>query len=148
MMEKITYTYIIGIDCGVNTGICVWERPEKHMKYINSLPIHKAMDEVRYWNRFAPGQVFVRIEDARLRKWIPRQTNEKWERGVREGAGSVKRDAKIWEDYLTDLGIPFELVPPKNNKTKVNADYFKKLTGYQERTNEHSRDAAMLVVGM
>lgn len=144
----MNYTYYIGIDCGVNTGICVWDKSLKQMRYIASLPIHKAMDEVKYWQRNGLGTILVRIEDARLRKWIPQQKSEKAERGRREGAGSVKRDAKIWEDFLTDLSIPFELVPPEKNKTKVKADYFKKLTGYTERTNSHSRDAAMLVVGL
>lgn len=140
------YAYYIGIDCGVNTGICVWNKILKKIQYINTLPIHKAMDEVKYWQR--NGGIFVRIEDARLRKWIPRQKNEKAERGRREGAGSVKRDAKIWEDFLADLGIPYESVAPQNNKTKVDAEYFKKLTGYDKRTNTHERDAAMLVVGL
>jgi hypothetical protein len=141
------YIYYIGIDTGTKTGLCVWEKPEKLIKQLDSMPIHKAMDEVKYWNKFALGKIFVRLEDARLRTWIPRQKNEKAERGRREGAGSVKRDAAIWEAFLTDLRIPFELVPPKNNKTKVTAVYFKNLTGYREQTNEHERDAAMLVVG-
>lgn len=144
----MNYTYYIGIDCGVNTGICVWDKKLKQMRYIASLPIHKAMDEIKYWQRNGLGEIFVRVEDARLRTWIPRQKNEKAERGRRIGAGSVKRDAKIWEDFLTDLGIPFEMVAPKNNKTKVDSEYFKKITGYDERTNTHERDAAMLVVGL
>lgn len=141
------YTYYIGIDCGVKTGLCVWEKSEKHIKQLETMPIHKAMNEVAYWNRFALGRVFVRVEDARQRKWVPWQKTEKAEMGKREGAGSVKRDAKIWEDFLTDMGIPFEMVAPKNNKTKVTADYFKRLTGWDGKTNEHSRDAGMLVVG-
>ena len=141
------YTYYIGIDCGVKTGLCVWEKSEKNIKQLVTLPIHKAMNEVAYWNRFAPGHVFVRIEDARQRKWVPWQKNQKAEMGKREGAGSVKRDAKIWEDFLTDLGVPFEMVAPKNNKTKVKAEYFKKLTGFTGNSSEHARDAAMLVFG-
>ena len=141
------YTYYIGIDAGMKTGLCVWGTSEKQMMQIGSMPIHKAMHQVAYWNRFAPGKIFVRLEDARLRKWIPKQKTEAAERGRREGAGYVKAHCAIWEEYLKDLGIPYELVPPKNNKTKVKADYFSKITGYQERTNEHERDAAMLVVG-
>ncbi len=133
----------IGIDPGVKTGICIIAG--KTIYSIDCLPIHKAMEKVKEVINI--GDVFVRLEDARLRKWVPYQKNEKAERGRAAGAGSVKRDAKIWEDYLTELGIPFELVAPKANKTKVTAEYFKKLTGYQGKTNEHLRDAAMLVVG-
>src|ERR1044071_7709422 len=135
------YTYYIGIDAGTKTGLCVWDKADKYIKQINAMAIHRAMNEVAYWNRFAPGKIFVRLEDARLRKWIPKQKTETAERGRREGAGYVKAHCAIWEAFLTDLGIPFELVAPKNNKTKVKADYFKKLTGYQGRTNDHERDA-------
>lgn len=105
------------------------------------------MEMIKAWNLDHPGEVFVRVEDARQRTWVPWQKNEKAERGKREGAGSVKRDAKIWEDFLTDLGVPFEMVPPKNNKTKVSAEYLKQLTGYTGTTSKHARDAAMLVIG-
>jgi hypothetical protein len=142
------YTYYIGIDCGVHTGLCIWSTRQKSISHIHTLKIHEAMETVRKWHQTWGGQLFVRIEDARLRTWIPYQKNEKAERGRREGAGSVKRDAKIWEDFLTDLGVPFEMVAPKRNKTKVDAEYFKKLTGYTGKTSEHARDAAGLVIGM
>jgi hypothetical protein len=38
-------------------------------------------------------------------------------------------------------------VAPKNNTTKISAEYFKAVTKWTARTNEHGRDAAMLVVG-
>lgn len=66
------------------------------------------------------------------------------------GGESIEKQKIV--DIVTGLktaitGIPFELVAPKNNKTKVSADYFKKLTGWEGRTNEHERDCAMLVFG-
>ena len=138
-------TYCIGIDCGVSTGICIWDRSRKAIEKLRTVKIHVAMEEVR---RLAiTDDLFVRVEDARQRKWVPRYESESRERGRREGAGSVKRDAKIWEDFLTDLGVPFEMVAPKNNKTKVTAAYFKKLTGYMETCSQHARDAALLVYG-
>jgi hypothetical protein len=139
--------YYIGIDCGTKTGLCVYNAEEKMITVLATYQIHEAMRITEDWCKSWPGQVMVRVEDARQRKWIPRQKTESAERGRREGAGSVKRDAAIWEGLLKSLGAKYEMVPPKNNKTKVTADYFKKLTGYQERTNEHCRDAAMLVVG-
>ena len=64
-----------------------------------------------------------------------------------QGAGSVKRDCSIWEDFCKDYGIPFWAKPPVKGATKVSADYFKMVSHYQGRTSEHSRDAAMLVIG-
>lgn len=148
MKPNRAYKILIGIDCGVNTGICVWLTETKTVRHISSVMINHAMNSVVYWHHNYPGGVKVRVEDARKRKWIPRQATEKAERGRREGAGSVKRDAKIWEDFLEDIKVDYEMVAPKNNKTKVNADFFKKISKYSGPTNEHGRDAGMLVIGM
>ena len=139
--------FYVGIDCGVKTGFAVWNTRDKQFSTIATVKIHNAMGCINELKTVYGFDFKVRIEDARLRKWIPAGKNEKEERGRREGAGSVKRDASIWEDFLTDLGIEFELVAPKNNKTKVTADYFKKLTGWDGVTSNHARDAAMLVFG-
>ena len=69
------------------------------------------------------------------------------ERKRLQGVGSVKRDASIWEAFLKDLGIEYEMVAPKRNVTKLTQERFKAITGWGKRTNEHSRDAAMLIYG-
>jgi hypothetical protein len=142
------YKYYVGIDCGVNTGFGLWDKYNKRLIEVTSMSIIEAINYVDGLAMNNPDEVFVRVEDARLRKWIPRQNTITAELGRREGAGSVKRDAQIWEEFLTANKIPFELVAPKNNKTKVKAEYFKKITGWQQLTNEHGRDAAMLVFEM
>lgn len=149
---RINQPYIIGIDPGVTTGLCAYHRPTKGICKLKSGALLEIMFSLLYpsiwWDRINAGQVFIRMEDARLRTWIPRQKNETAERGRREGAGYVKAHCAIWEDFCLRIGIPYELVAPKNNKTKVDSEYFKKLTGYDKRTNNHERDAAMLVVGL
>lgn len=142
------HTIIIGIDTGVNTGICVYERRKKVFFSLQSTMIHLAINLVTNYCQLDSSHVFVRVEDARLRKWIPRQKNEKAERGRAAGAGSVKRDAGIWEDFLIDMRIDHQMVAPKNNKTKMDSVMFKRITGWDKTTNEHSRDAAMLVFNL
>lgn len=142
------YRYYIGIDCGVKTGYALYDREQKKLLRVCSKTILSAINEVRQVDMNNPGQVMVRVEDPRMRKWIPWQKDEKAERGRNRGAGSVMRDAQIWEEFLVEVAIPFELVAPKNNKTKVKDEYFKTITGWKQPTNEHGRDAAMLVMGM
>jgi len=43
------------------------------------------------------------------------------------------------------LKLPFELVRP--TQTKVTKEYFGKITGIKDRTNQDQRDAMMLVFG-
>jgi hypothetical protein len=62
------------------------------------------------------------------------------------GAGSVQRDCSILETYLLASKIPHAMVSPANSRTKVSAAGLKAATGWTQRTNEHGRDAAMLVL--
>ena len=113
------------------------------------MQIHAALEKVRktyaFYSHNGNG-VTVVFEDARQRKWFPKMTAAR-DRARLQGAGSVKRDANIWEDALSDWGIPYEAKAPKNNITKMNAEYFARLTGWAHRCSEHARDAAMLVYG-
>ena len=104
----------------------------------------------RYKNKAADigTKLIIRVEDARQRKWFEKKYSRKGEEeNVLQGAGSIKRDAKIWDDYLADLGVEYQMVPPKGGMTKYTSERFKALTGWKKPTNEHNRDAAMLVFG-
>lgn len=128
----------IGIDPGTHTGVCVYS-PIEGIIDIHTLQLHEALQFVFDQNMQCDITVFV--EDARLREWVT---------GGREklqGVGSVKRDCKIWEDALDDWDIPFELIAPKRNTTKLTPEMFKKITGWTGKTSEHARDACMLVYG-
>jgi hypothetical protein len=133
------YNYYIGIDCGVNTGFAVWNKSMKKFIRLDTLAIHEAMAFVK---NYCYLNVFVRVEDAKQRKWFGDRSNAK-----QQGAGSVKRDCKIWEDFLTDLKVDFEMVAPRKGMTKHTAETFRKITGYSGKTSNHARDAAMLVYG-
>lgn len=128
---------LIGIDPGTHTGIAV-----KHhgtLQTVETTTIYSAIQIVIGWHRIDFNTV-VRVEDARLRTWFGKSGPEVW-----KGAGSIARDCAIWEEFLTDLKIPFEMVHPKHVK-ETTADYFKKLTGWQGRTSKHAREAAWLVL--
>jgi hypothetical protein len=138
--------FLIGIDCGKHTGIAVWDTDTQKFIRLETMPIHKALFFVYDLRQVYPTPR-VYFEDARQRKWLPRERNASEYRGKLMGAGSVKRDAAIWQDALTDWRIPFEMVPPRAGLTKWDTDYFMHVTGYTGTTSEHSRDAALLVFG-
>ena len=57
--------------------------------------------------------------------------------------GANHQTGKLIAEACEYLGIDYQLKKPESSK--VNCEYFKKVTGYQCRTNQEQRDAAMLV---
>lgn len=138
----------VGIDTGTHTGYAEWNAKEKRFLSVDSVKIHQAMERIRNLAESHPDSLMVRVEDPRQRTWfgterMPRDE----ERKKLQGVGAVKRDASIWEDFLKDLGVQFEMVPPRQNVTKLSQETFRSYTGWKKKTNEHGRDAAMLVFG-
>lgn len=128
---------VIGIDPGVHTGIAVYNQKTKAFEEVKTLALHDAFELVLSYKSIL---AMVRVEDARLRTWFGKNAAEKI-----QGAGSVKRDCKAWEDFLTAKDIPFQMVKPGSAKTKIHEKYFKQLTGWDKSSSVHSRDAGMLV---
>ncbi len=141
------YDLLIGIDPGTNTGMAIWSVKLKDFQHIGTLKIHKVMDTIKDickqgerndfgWN------IKVYLEDSRN---VSRGKNSA---AMAQGAGSIKRDCNIWEDFLRDSGIDYQFIRPnKRSMLKMDDTGFRKMTGWNQRTNSHGRDAAMLVFG-
>jgi hypothetical protein len=145
------YKYYIGIDTGTNTGFAVWNKADRKFVEICTVAIHEAFEKVLSYHHLYGDDLFVRFEDARLRTWFGRKVNGKWVEGSvaqLQGAGSIKRDCNIWDDFLKDKKIHYASTAPKLGLTKMDPDRFKLFTGWKEKTSDHARDAAMLVFGI
>ena len=132
----------IGIDTGTHTGLAVWDDRLKELTSLETIPIHRALSRVLALS--SSEDVFVIFEDARQRTWFGKDKNTS---AKLQGAGSIKRDCSIWEDFCKDYQIPFLAVPPVKGGTKLSEAYFKTISGWKGRTSNHARDAAMLVIG-
>ena len=127
---------IVGVDPGTTAGIAFYDLPSRKFTKVTSGKILEMMDVV-----FDADDPLVLIEDARLAKY--------WRGGDAaraQGAGSVKRDCAIWEEFCVKEGFDYQLIRPNKKATKMDAATFRALTGHSERTNSHSRDAAMLIL--
>ena len=134
----------VGIDPGIRTGLAVWDTTSRQFLDVRCSGIVDAMDYLR--DLQSQRQIgCVVFEDARKRKWIPRERDLAQMKGRAMGAGSVRRDSAIWEEWCEHYEIDHIAVPPRSGLTKWTDDYFRRVTGYDRRTNEHGRDAAMLV---
>lgn len=155
----------IGIDPGEHTGVAIWDTAKQSFRLLCTVPLHRALELVRLWSTAselavyrAGRKVHVVCEDARLRKWLPQERNASEYRGRLMGAGAAKRDARIWEEFLSDTdvalpwaddrGLTFTMSRPTPGATKWSAEQFAKVTGYAGRTSNHARDAALKVFGM
>lgn len=131
----------IGIDPGVNTGMAIWDIDKKRFTDIRTDSILATIDRLKNDYLFKDDiSIVLIVEDARKRTWFGNTGKERL-----KGAGSVERDCKIWEEFCELYELPLYLIHPKNNKTKLNAEQFARITGYKGRTSVHARDAAMLV---
>lgn len=135
----------IGIDTGTHTGIALWDTDYQELLDVSTVKLHQALFKVKsLWEMRR--DIKVLFEDARLRKWYDTRTARQ-DRARLQGAGSIKRDCNVWEEFLKDYKIPYTAIPPACNTTKLSADAFARITEWQGKTSEHSRDAAMLVFG-
>ncbi|HET8829468.1 MAG TPA: hypothetical protein VFM79_09000 [Pelobium sp.] len=137
-MKKENIDYYIGIDPGTITGIAVWDTKEQKFDMIKSGGILEMMNSLTFYTCWG-NNIFI-IENPNLRKWYGKNT-----KGKDQGAGSIKRDYKIWVEWFAINGCKFQEINPKDVVTKLTSQNFKALTGWTERTNSHARDAAMMV---
>lgn len=135
----------IGIDPGVHTGFAAWDTEYKMFRCIATLGILDAMFTVKLMREQFETPAVIVFEDARKRQWLPRERNMSEYRGKLMGAGSIKRDCEIWEEFCRKEGMKFEAIPPRKGATKWTADSFERITGWKGRTSNHARDAALLV---
>jgi hypothetical protein len=129
----------IGIDPGVKTGFATFDPLARKLTALTG-STHKIWESVKVLNKLY--DVVVYIEDARLRNWYGKQSKEK-----QQGAGAIKIQCTLWQQFLDDNEISYHLVAPKNTITKITKEHFAFITGFTARTSNHARDAAMLVYG-
>lgn len=144
--QDLPLLYVIGIDPGTKTGLAVYNKQTKKLDAVCTLKVHEAFEAVSNQLSRAKnegGKIFVRVEDARKRKRYGANSFAKM-----QGAGAIKIQCKQWEEFLTSLGVSFDLVAPNQIKTKMSAAYFKQVTGWAARCSNHARDAAALVYGL
>lgn len=145
---------VIGIDPGTTTGFASWSTESRALVRVESLRLHRALEEVRLLQEGSREittphhtPLLVIFEDARTLRFRGGR-NEKAGSKVLQGVGSVKRDCAIWQEFLEDMRIPYQAKVWSRGTTKWDAERFRQMTGWPGMTNEHARDAAVIVHGL
>jgi len=137
---------LVGIDCGTTTGLAVMKRATR------DLILHTS----DFWNtydfiveKFTPTQVGIFIESPQhIKPSFRRSKNIRKEKKIAQNVGGVKRETELLIEGIRRAGYLVAEVVPK--KTKLTHEQFLTLTGYNKTktTNQHCRDAAMLIYGL
>lgn len=136
------YDVAIGIDPGTKTGLVVRDVAEKKYLIIKTTDILTAILDIK--DLAEDLNVFVFIEDptdeSATRYWGARNAIHK-----AQGAGSVKRDFRIWEKFFEDYKIPYYKVAPKDIP-RYPEFAVKEISGTKKRVSEHARIAFALAL--
>lgn len=135
MREKI----YIGIDPGIVSGFAIWQPKAKVLENVDSFKLHQLFSKLETLNAKFDMRVFVENPNT----WIG--FYGKSEPSRLQGAGAVKQTYKHIIEFLADNKIDYTPTKLQGNMKKVKSELFKQITGYQGTTNEHGRDAAMIV---
>lgn len=145
----------IGIDPGVHTGVCVYDRASKRIVKLVTTGFWGAIDIIAEYRRIDPSLV-VCFEDPNGNKPVflkgfkgSQDAQNRMYQKVGQNVGSNKREASLVSEYCQRNNIQaIGTRPTARSLTKLKADAFARITGWTERSSEHARDAAMLVWGM
>ena len=130
---------LIGLDPGANTGVAIFD-DRKLIRLTTWTPIQLIT--------LLPilGVTSVIFEDSRL-------TSPVWSRGTSPAArmkiarnvGQVDAICNLICALCEEMKISAHGISPKHKGRKLDAETFNKLTGWDKKSNQHERDAAMCV---
>lgn len=84
--------------------------------------------------------------------WLNKKSNFRYGHSKNAGeriaknVGENHATGKLLAEMAKECGLAVVLVRP--TRTKLNAEQFNRITGWQGRTNQEQRDAALLIIGM
>jgi hypothetical protein len=144
-MKKDKPQFTIGIDPGVNTGIAIWDNRKDKLVYSGTLSILEAIEEVEEYHTTGY-RIRLNVEDPNLREWFGSKKNPTVDvQAKAQGAGSVKRDFKIWKEFAEMYDIELHGYHPKDVGSKTHKEISMIIGwGVKGRTSQHERDAIVL----
>lgn len=131
---------VIGLDPGLNAGIAIYE-DGKLTELLTIEPINLA----DIFSHYSGEPLFIVFEDSRLQShvWVPSQSKGVAANIARK-IGMVDAWCYMIERLCENYDIAYMRISPKAKGEKLNAEDFKRITGWTEKSNQHERDAAIV----
>lgn len=130
---------IFGVDPGLSTGLARYEAG----RLVVLVTLHPS-DLLREILSARPGLVV--FEDSRMtpHTWTRPGTSARAQVKIARNVGQIDAWCKQIEDLCTRSSIAFIPRSPRDKGSKVDADTFNRLVGWNKNSNEHERDAALV----
>lgn len=129
----------VGIDPGKNTGMAVVEDGKYYA--IRTCTIVEAMLHIVHVLDGEYTEIHLHVENPNFRKYFGNTGREKL-----QGAGSIKRDYSIWQEFADHHRFMLHPVSPASIGSEFdNEAVFKAATGWTAKTSVHARDAAKIL---
>ncbi len=141
--------FAVGLDCGLHTGVAIYDREAKCLAGVFTLDFWRAYDFVT--STVTPETAVIVVEVPNTRGALYARTDAEVGRGSRgrdrfaANVGSNRREAVLLADGFERLGFDVRREIPRGAKWTV--EQVRRYTGYEGRTSEHARDAIRLVYG-
>jgi hypothetical protein len=132
---------LIGIDPGIHNGFAQYDPATKTLTSVASKQTWEVIMALDLLKDIA--DIHVYIENPKT--WRPFGGKDQSHR--LKGAGSVTARFQAIEEYMTANKIAFTKTKIQGGIKKLDKQRFEAITGYKGKTNEHGRDAAMIVFG-
>lgn len=149
----------IAIDAGATTGIAIWDGTFLKLDSGGFWDIIYWIEKYIY-DDLKPNKIdfIIYIENPNLNKiTFRRRGHFRTDDRKAQNVGMNKRDAKLWIEWCELNKIPYVPVKPLRKKKngvfiwkgvdgKISHQEFISLTKYQKQTNQHERDACLILM--
>ena len=130
---------LVGIDPGVQCGMAAFTDGK-----LTGLWTCSGLSMLRYLCEAEISQIVM--EDSRLQSFVWNATGKTRSPAMKvaRSVGGVDKLCSLIEEVAVSRNIKLLSVSPLDKGSKVRAEAFREITGWQGKTNQHERDAAMV----
>jgi len=139
-------TVYVGIDPGTHTGMATWRILDKSLTRVWSTDFWDCVTNIRNFHTWNHAKFFIEAPQKNPPVFSNfKAMGQSVALKIAQDIGRNKCMAELLIQYFEREKISYEALRP--TKAKWDAATFKRITGWQGRTNSHMRDAGRIVFG-
>lgn len=145
IVELKTDNYVIGVDPGKTTGVAFMTVDNGRYEIVDVMTT-TFWELIDYARTLEKDRFRFVVEDGSMNRPVfHKAENEAAQNMTAKRVGGNHTESKLLSSGLSRMG--FKVFTVKPHMTKQPARYIKQVTGFGGRTNQHTRDAIMMIWG-